>query len=334
MERCTIIVDARDRYSTMKECLTTLFANTPEPFDLIVIIGGAPEHLKRAWQAEFGDRATFIFHPAFLNQAQARNIGMRQAKTRLAILMDNDNLVRPGWLAPLIRCQQETGAVLVVPVILETPEKIHTAGNDLYITYHGGRAYGCKTLRYHGMRLGDGSNMKRQRTDYAELHCQLVEVEPTLRLQAYDEHILEVGEVDQGLVFQKVGREMWFEPASVVYYKLGCPVAAEDIRLFEWRWSIRSIHEGYQHFHRKWDLDISEWGTFRDWLVRYNSQIGLLPRLWPHAFALKLDRGIGRLRRRVVTLARTPKSWFRDLRKRSLGYYDWTAGIPTSGGGG
>lgn len=332
-ERCTVIVDARDRFSTTAACLRTLFANTTEPFDLIVVMGGAPEHLKAAWLAEFGDKGTWIFRPEFINQAQARNIGMRAAKTRLAVLMDSDNFVRPGWLGALVRCQQETGAALVVPVILETEEKIHTAGNDLYISYSQGKAHGCKFLRYHGMRLGERSNMKRRRTEYAELHCQLVEIAPTLQLNAYDEHILEVGEVDQGLVYAKAGREMWFEPEAVVRYALGTTVAAEDIRLFAWRWNIASIHDGYAYFERKWNLDISEWGTFRDWLVRYNSQVGLLPRLWPTALALKLDKGIGRVRRKVMEIWRTPKRQYRELTKRRLGYYQWTAGVTGFGKG-
>lgn len=332
MERVTIIVDARDRFSTTTKCLDTLFANTPQPIDVIAVIGGAPEHLKREWQAKFSDRARFIFKDQFINQAQARNIGLRETKTRLAVQMDNDNFVRPGWLEALVRCQQETNAVMVVPVILERPDRIHTAGNDLYITKDGGKTHAYKHLRYFGMPYGEGANMKRQRTDYSELHCQLVVVEPTLRLGANDEAIIEVGEVDQGLTFAKAGYEMWFEPAAVVHYTLRAPVAAEDIRFFAWRWDLRRVDEGYRYFERKWSMDVSEHGTFRDWLVRYNAQIGLLPRLWPTETAIKLDRILGDVRERVTDLALFPKYRFQRLRKRQLGYYDWTAGVTTNGG--
>ncbi|PIQ84095.1 MAG: hypothetical protein COV75_04020 [Candidatus Omnitrophica bacterium CG11_big_fil_rev_8_21_14_0_20_63_9] len=330
MERVTIIVDARDRFSTTTKCLETLFANTPQAIDVIVVIGGAPEHLKREWQTAFGNRARFIFKDQFINQPQARNIGLREAKTRLAVQIDNDNFVRPGWLEALVRCQQETNAVLVVPVILERPDRIHTAGNDLYITKDQGKTHAYKHLRYFGMPYGEGANMKRQRTDYSELHCQLVVVEPTLRLGANDEAIIEVGEVDQGLTFAKAGYEMWFEPASVVHYALRCPVEADDIRFFAWRWDLRRVDEGYRYFERKWGMDVSEHGTFRDWLVRYNAQIGLLPRLWPTAAAIKLDQKLGELRERVTDLMLFPKYRFQRLRKRQLGYYDWTAGVSKS----
>ena len=310
MEKCTISVNARDRFSTTAQCLETLLANTPEPHDLIVVIGGAPERLKREWTETFGRKARFIFRSEFLNQPQARNIGLREAKTRLAVLMDNDNFVRPGWLMALLECQRDTDAVIVVPVILETPERIHTAGNSLYVSHINGTAYGCKILRCYGMRLGEQSSLKREPTDYAELHCQLVQVEPTLRLGACDEHFVEVGEVDQGLTYAKAGLPMWFEPRSVVHYALGHRIAGEDIRLFEWRWNIKSIHDGYQYFQRKWNMDVSEYGEFRDWLVGYNNQLGLLPRLWPTNLALRLNGWIGTIRKTVLNAFRTPKQWY------------------------
>ena len=88
---------------------------------------------------------------------------------------------------------------------------------------------------------------------------------------------------------------MWFTPSSVVHYRLGGPITVEDIRLFEWRWNMRSILKGYLYFERKWGLDITEQGRFRSFLLHYNSQLGLLPRLFPSTKALRLDNGLARL---------------------------------------
>lgn len=331
MERCSVIVDIRDRFSTLSTCLEAFLASTPEPHDLIVVVGGAPERLRREWLERFGSRARFIFEPEFLNQAQSRNIGMRAAKTRLAALMDSDVIGRPGWLKALVDCQRETGAVMVVPLILDTPTKIHTAGNTLYVNYVNGKAYGHKELRMAGKPYQDGCNLKRERTDYGELHCQLVEIEPTLRLQAYDEDILEVGEVDAGLVWGKAGLPMYFEPTSVVYYQLASPITADDIRLFDWRWNMRSILEGYRHFERKWGMDITEQGKFQHFLFAYNRQLGLLPRLFPSAVALRLGAALHRLGRALhVALAplRAPQSIASNLKAWWIGYHSW--GRPTS----
>ncbi len=42
MERCSIIVGTRDRFSTLSGCLRAIAAHTREPHDLIVLAGGAP----------------------------------------------------------------------------------------------------------------------------------------------------------------------------------------------------------------------------------------------------------------------------------------------------
>ena len=323
---------ARDRFSTLAGCLRVLRERTPEPHDLIVVVGGAPEARRRAWLDEFGDGVRWIFRPEFLNQAQSRNIGLREVRTRLAVTMDDDVMVRPGWLSALLRCQAETGAVMVVPLILEADRRIHTAGNDLYVTHEDGRAYAHKELRFFGMTYGERANLERRRTDYGELHCQLVEVEATLALGAYDEQILEVGEVDSGLVWARAGREMWFEPTAVVQFSYGTPLEAEDIRFFEWRWDMRAVLEGYRHFERKWNMDMTEHGHFRDFLWYYNRQLGLLPRLFPSRWALRVDDGLRRLRWGAGRLAAPlllPAALARRYKARRLGFDSWPP--PTHG---
>ncbi len=323
MEKCTIVVNARDRFSCTTECLDGLLANTPEGQEIIGVFGGAPKHLQASWLDRFGERVRFIFKENFLNQAQARNLALREVKTRLAVVIDNDNITYPGWLDALITCQQETGAGMVVPLILETPHRIHTAGNDLYITYEAGKPFGHKELRFWGKQYGDGCNLERRETDYGELHCLLVEVLPALELQVFDEKILEVGECDCGLAWKKAGRKMLFEPKAVVLYQLGTTITADDIALFCWRWDLRNVLEGYRYFERKWGFDITEHGTFNNFLMNYNRQLGWLPRRIHTEWALWVDRSFNVLAWRSGTIGRLwNRFWFR-LRARPAGYYEW-----------
>jgi hypothetical protein len=323
MEKCTIIVNARDRFSCTAECLDVLLTNSPEAQEVIGVFGGAPKHLRASWTARFGKRVRFIFKDDYLNQAQARNLALREATTRLAAVIDNDCIVFPGWLGALIACQQETGAGMVVPLILEKPRKIHTAGNDLYISHDSGKAFGHKQLRFHAMLYADGCNLERRETDYGELHCQLVEVLPSLQLQIFDENILEVGECDSGLAWKQAGRKMMFEPKSIVYYKLGTTITADDIGFFCWRWDLRNVLAGYQYFERKWGIDITEHGHFKDFLVNYNKQIGWVPRRFKAEWALSVDRLLKTLAWRAGIFGRIwNRFWFRLWAQRA-GYYDW-----------
>jgi hypothetical protein len=46
VERCSLIVVGRDRFSTTESCIETLIANTHEPHEIIVVLGGAPVSLR------------------------------------------------------------------------------------------------------------------------------------------------------------------------------------------------------------------------------------------------------------------------------------------------
>src|SRR5262245_2576825 len=52
-ERCTIIVTPRDLFSTTKECLEAIFRHTPEPFDLLVVMGGAPDSIQAMLESRY-----------------------------------------------------------------------------------------------------------------------------------------------------------------------------------------------------------------------------------------------------------------------------------------
>jgi glycosyltransferase involved in cell wall biosynthesis len=291
-EKCTIVVVVRDRFSTTSRCLDHLFKNTPEPHDLLVVLGGAPEKIKKDLSACFEGRVRFIFGPDLLNPSQSRNVGLRECKTPLAVLMDNDVFVRPGWLTPLIRRQAMTGAAMVVPVILDEEEEVHTAGNDLYISYRNGKAYGCK----------------------------LVDVQLALRLGVYDEKLREVGEVDSGLTWAKAGCPMYFEAASVVYFQYPLEITRpEDIRSFLFKWDTRAIADGYDHFQKKWNMDITEGGKWKDFLVVLNAKLGFFPRLFPSAFGMLLDAAYRHLR----MVLGIPRQWQLSVKRHYLGRHLW-----------
>lgn len=321
---CTIVVSARDRFSPTDACLENLFRNTPEPVEYVLVLGGAPEAFLSGVRARFGARVRIVATDRFLNCAQARNLGLREARTKLAACLDNDVFPRAGWLAPLLRCQEETGAGLVVPLMLENERTIHTAGNRLFVTHKGGKPFASKVLPFYKHEVYEGTNLKREATDYGEMHCQLVDAKAALELGVLDERVQEGEELDGGLAWRKGGREIWFEPASIVVYdfplRLNDPI---DIPIFKWRWNIRNLIPGYRVMHAKWGMDMTEVGDFKYFLMRVNAVLGVLPRLWPTRTALAVDAFLGRLPR----LASIPGRAWSHLRAWSVGYYDWVEAL-------
>ena len=298
IERCTIILTPRDLFSVTVTCLQHLFANTPEPFDLIVILAGAPQTIQRQLEALYGDIARLIFIPSFLTTPELRTMGLREARTRLAVCLDTNVFVRPGWLTPLIQCQRESGAAMVVPLVLEEGDRIHTAGNDLFITHENGQAYGSMELRFHGQQVYETNNLKRRDVDFGEVHCQLFEVETALRVGVYDEVLREGTDIDSGLTLARAGCTMMVEPRSVVFLHYPALITdIVDVALHRWKWEIPAVMESYQRIREKWNVDVG--GPRRDfkrYLVGMNSRLGPFTQLHPATASIFLDRLLRRLR--------------------------------------
>jgi len=90
IERVTVVVMPRDRFSTTEKCIESIFQTTPGPFDLIVLLGGAPEKLKKRLEFKYGSRARLIFKPEYLNGSELRNIALKLIQTRLAVFIDSE----------------------------------------------------------------------------------------------------------------------------------------------------------------------------------------------------------------------------------------------------
>lgn len=320
VESCSVIMVGRERFSSTAHCLETLLRYTPGGHEFILVLGGVPRTAEDALRRRFEGRVKLHFEPRFLNPAESRNIGLKLARNRLSAILDNDVAVTPNWLGPLVRCQKETGAAMVVPIILEDAKNIHTAGNRLFVSRKDGKAYGRKILLFHHAFVYDGTNLKREPVDYGELHCQLVLTRHALELGVYDERLREAGEVDAGLTWAKAGLAMYFEPSSKVIYEIPKRITEpEDIRYFAWKWDPRAILEGYRYFEKKWNLDISDQGTFNYFLAQHNMKAGILPRLFPSRWAIGIDSIFIYMRDACVA----PSKVWRRLKERWLGLDEW-----------
>ena len=112
----------------------------------------------------------------------------------------------------------------------------------------------------------------------------------------------------------------------MVHFQLGAPLTADDIRVFDWRWNMRSILAGYRYFEQKWGIDITEQGRFQRFLYGYNRQLGLLPRLFPSAMALRIQNGLARLgwlTRAAFAPLRAPRWLANNFQAWWIGYYEW-----------
>ncbi len=300
LEKTTIVVTPRDRFSTAEHCFANLFNQTPEPFDVIGVLGGAPKHIETSLKEKFGSRVQWISELEFLNTAQARNKALKLVQTRLAIFIDTDVFVRPGWYEPLVRCQNETGADMVAPIVLDRQNRIHTAGNNFFITHENGKAYASMELRFANQVVGQDTNIKRQESDFCEVHCQLVVADTARRLGIYDENLREFHEMDSGLTLSKGGCKMMFEPNSMVYLHYTDRLQElDDVKIYCWKWDMKAIRQSMDYFEKKWGLSLNHRGMSEKYFDFVNRRVNFFTRHWPSKTSLALDIWKNRLAQRI-----------------------------------
>lgn len=257
----TLIVVPRERWSCARESLDDLRRNTPPGYELVYVDGGAPPEV-REWLAGTAREGDFrlLRTDDHLSPNAARNRGLGEARGRYVVFVDNEVLVKPGWLDALVACAEETGAALVQPLccIGEMADGIiHMAGGALRIE---ARRSGRVLVETHPFwnepvaRVPGG--LRRGPTDYVEFHCVLARRAVLDAFGPLDEELLSVAEhVDLSLKVREAGHSIWFEPAAHVTHLATRPLAPSDLPYFNLRWSDEWTERSLRRLAARWDLD-------------------------------------------------------------------------------
>jgi GT2 family glycosyltransferase len=308
----TLVVVPRERFSCAEASLESLYENTPEPFDLIYLDGPSPPRIRRYLERQARAKGfRLIRQPSFPPTPQSRNLGLREAKTPYVVFVENDVVVRAGWLEPLRRCAEETGAAVVGPLYLEQVagrEIVHMAGGLAHLEDVDGRRRFVEEHRLQGRRLCEVvDTLRREPTELLEFHCVLVRAEVVRAMGGFDEGMKNTTEhVDFCLGMRAAGHQIYFEPASVVVYCQPPPFAWQDLRFFCTRWNDTWARQTVAHFGGKWRLDPQdpylrykhEWTTIRRrQILTYfltRGRVGALSRLGRRFLTPMLDAWISR----------------------------------------
>src|ERR1700756_4047915 len=89
--RVTIVLTQRERFSAMRESLSSLLENTPEPFRLVCATGSVSSRM-RAWLKRQSQQHGFMHveAPRALTPPEARNLGLQHADTEYVVFTEND----------------------------------------------------------------------------------------------------------------------------------------------------------------------------------------------------------------------------------------------------
>lgn len=257
--RVTLIVVPRERFSFTEKSLENIYANTQTPFDLIYVDCNSPLKIKTYLEAKARECGfNLIRSNRFLTPNQARNLALPQVNTEYVVFIDNDVLVKPGWLGSLVQCADETGAWVVGPLCLEGEDfqKVHMAGGSFSIKEREGKQFIAMRRPYFRTPLTKvREEFKRQACDLFEFHCCLARTDVFDKIGLLDESILSLGmEEDFSLAVLQAGGSVFFEPSAVMTYVPPEKLDISDIPFFFVHWSKDWGDISLDYLQGKWNI--------------------------------------------------------------------------------
>jgi GT2 family glycosyltransferase len=272
----TIVVVPRERFSYSQQSLASIYQDTDDyQFELVYVDGGSSPQLKQYLQEQSKLKGFKLIRTEhYLSPNCARNLGIREAKGKYIVFVDNDVLVKRGWLQKLVECAEETGATVVGTLTcIDNPvhEVVHNGGGTTYIEV---RAEGNKIGRYVVQKSYlEGKRVSKIADQLTRFQCEFVEFHTALvRKSFFDEHgLLDEGllstreHIDLCLTAAKAGGTVYCERQSIVTYMTGAEWDWYDYTYFALRWSDAWDLASFDHFRKKWDVE-------EDWYFerRYN----------------------------------------------------------------
>jgi glycosyltransferase involved in cell wall biosynthesis len=290
--RITLIVTQRERFSLTKPSLESILHDyNSYPFQLIYVDGNSPSHIAQylKQQAETYSFMKLIRVERYLRSNEARNIALPQAMDAdYVVFIDNDDIVEPGWLRPLVECAEEESAAIVTPLILQgVPNdpniEVHVAGIKTKFRQrpNGRQWFEQKQLLYSRKLRDVAHTLERIPVDSVEFHCILVR-RSLLNAVVLDEVFDSLAShTDLCLQATALGEKIFLEPRSKIIFLNPRQIKQfdwDDLPFYRFKWSEKSVRDVFHRTIRKWSLagdDPSFWSIWK-WVIQ-NRQ---LPAKW------------------------------------------------------
>lgn len=255
--RVTIVCVPRDHFSDTQESLESIYAHSDLPFALVYVDGRSPRAVAAYLREQANRRGfTLIRTEHYLSPNRARNIGAENVTTEYIVFVDNDVVVAPGWLKPLVECADRHRAGIVSPLNFEH-RPLHTI-----VHFAGGRA-SVETVSLDGRAERHIIDKIRKKhvpersvaTECAEFHCMLVRTDAFRAVGGLDEKMISTREnLDFCMAIRGAGHAIFFEPASKITYLPPVAMRFSDVPYFALRWSDEWDLASFHHFRDKWKL--------------------------------------------------------------------------------
>jgi len=237
----TILIPVCNGLGLTRRCLESLWPTLPTSWRCQVVVyddgstDGTGEYLR-----SLGDRIDWIAGEGRSGYAQANNRMATKAQGRFLVMLNNDVLLRPGWLEPMVAlaCKRPLAAVVGNLQVYPGTHRIN----------HAGGVFGDDGLPmnlYDGLEEGLAAAGFVRQLQYVTGACWVTSAEMFRQLGGFDERFVNGFEdVDYCLRAREHGGEVWYCGRSVVEHHVGSTTGRyafdrQNLKRFRRRWSGR-----------------------------------------------------------------------------------------------
>ncbi len=140
--KVSVIIPVWNGQAYLKDCLDALLAQQGGPFEVIVVDDYSPDD-SAAFVTRHYPQVRLLRNAYNMGFAGACNVGMRAARGEILVLLNQDTVVHPGWLAAMTRAfEGERVGVVGCKILYPDGETIQHAGGwiewPLGLVYHYG----------------------------------------------------------------------------------------------------------------------------------------------------------------------------------------------------
>lgn len=234
----TIIIVTFNRLEQTRLCIDSIVAHTPEPYQLIVVDNASTDGTVDYLKERFGDSAV-IANDSNEGFIRAANKGMASAKGRYLLLLNNDTIVTPGWLAALQTAAESSPDIGIVSGKIIGPDgRVQLAG--AYIAFDG-----SARMIGEGLSPEDPSLGTEREVCYVGGHCMLIKQEVIDAIRLLDDSYGFGYHEDTDYCYRarQAGFRVIYTPDCVIHHQLfGTPLPERQ----------KIIQENQQRFLERW----------------------------------------------------------------------------------
>lgn len=254
----SVVVVAYGQLGYTREAVEAVLAHTKTPFELVLVDNGSRDGTREFFRA-LRDRqggpvaVQVIENEENLGYPKAANQGIRAARGRHVVLLNNDTRVRAGWLAALLDAATSRDGVGVVTAKILCPDgRVQNAGG---IFHH---ADGSFTLPFaHEDRLAPTVTERRE-VENAGGPCMLLTRALLESVGVFDEAFSPAYFEDSDLCLRarEAGFKLVYEPGAEVVHvgKVTASVVAQEGKQEIWR----RFEENKRLFYGRWEKRLAD----------------------------------------------------------------------------